>query len=468
MNLLLIMAIIILLYWKVYNFNYIIDDIVRRWDYLYIVPRESPPPNFYQMRPNPWRNFLPVITHMLNVWLLYIMFGTTPALLFAVFPLSVNGAAWKTGGYYSLTTFLALTAYYFIAFNPNVFGALLGATFFAAALGTTIVCLGLPFLFLFVGTKWGLILFWPLIMYLTGERFTQGFKIRNTGKRDRFTWRKPAVMTKVLAHYIYIIIWPTRLAFFKSFGFDYLRKPEEKKIMDSYNKDFWVSLLVVVAFFVAGMLISPLGTMWFFVCLAPFTQFKLLGQFVAERYLYLPSVGYILIISKLCTNPIILMIVATLYVLKTIDYIPAFKNILNLYKHGIKDVPDCSTNYCNLGERYLHSGKLEESRKLFYKSLQMDKSSFLAWVNLAAYYSVTGNNFGSLYCTEMGMVNSNPENSGVMLHNQRVNLMKEILDKHKIGDLDYDIDLNEIAPGMFEGIVHQILATKKGYGALKV
>ena len=81
--------------------SYIIDDNVRRWGYLYEVPMTSPHPSFYSSKPHPWRFFFLILTHSLNVIVIHILFGWQVAALFALSPISVNGTAWITGGYYA-------------------------------------------------------------------------------------------------------------------------------------------------------------------------------------------------------------------------------------------------------------------------------------------------------------------------------------------------------------------------------
>jgi tetratricopeptide (TPR) repeat protein len=412
------------------RFNYIIDDNVRRWEYLYVIPTTSPSPQFYSSKPHPWRHFFLSIVHALNTFAIYLIFDWKVALLFAFNPINVNGAAWITGGYYAVTCFLTLTAFYFFQTFPNIFGALTGSLFYTAALGSTITCIGFPFIFIFgLGTKWGLASLWPLATYLFGKRFITGFKIRNSGKGDKITWRKPAVMTKVVAYYIRLALYPNKLAFFRQFGFEYNRNTAEKIKMDSYNKDFWISLLVVGAFVIACWQISPLGTAWFLFFICPFSQFKLLGQFVAERYLYLPNVGICLIMATLVgNNPILLTILATLYFYRAHLYIPAFKNIESLYKYGIRDYPESVTNYCNLGERKLHIGETLQGYRLFEEALKMAPDSFLAHTNLAAYWIGVRNFPRALYHTRIAMKNGDPVFAHKLLATQEKNLL-DIIDK---------------------------------------
>ena len=379
---------------------YIIDDNVRRWDYLYVVPETSPPPTFYSSKPHPWRHFFLVLIHCLNVFVINLLFGWQVALLFAFHPLSVNGTAWITGGYYAVTAFLSLTGFFFLTNFPNLFGAIISSLFFTAALGSTITCIGMP-LFIWFFNPWGLVWFWPLATYVFGKRFTAGFAIRNAGKKDNITWRKPAVMTKVIAYYIKLALFPSKLGFFRSFGFYYGKHTDAKKEMDSYNKDFLVALATVGCFTYIGWQFSPLGTLWFLFNIAPFSQFKLLGQFVAERYLYLPNIGICLILaSMLGAYPILFTVLATLYIYRSHLYIPSFQCIENLYKNGIKNFPECISNYCNLGERMLHTGETLRSYRLLFKALEMDGDSFLAHTNLAAYWIGVKNFDKAIYHTK--------------------------------------------------------------------
>ena len=224
------------------------------------------------------------------------------------------------------------------------------------------------------------------------------------GKKDHFTWRKPALMTKVLAYYIHNVLFPSKLAFFKEFGFKYTRCEKYKLWMDSYNKDFWVALLVCAVFLGAGWLISPMGTLIFFFGIMPFSQYKLLGQFVAERYLYLPNVGICLILgTMLASHPILLAILATAYAYRSHLYIPAFQNIENLYKNGIQNFPNCVSNYANLGERWLHIGETLKAYRILEEGLKLDPESFLCHTNIAAYWITVKDYEKAKYYTELAV-----------------------------------------------------------------
>lgn len=400
MEIFLIILGIFILYWRCLNYYYLIDDIVRRWGYLYCVPETSPSPSFYASKPSKWRHFFLIITHSLNVWIVYSLFGWIPAALFAFSPISVPGTAWITGGYYAVTTLFTLTAYFFLHTYSNFIGIGLSMAFFTAALGSTITCLGFPFIFLFFKHS-GLWLFLPTFLYLIGRRFNKGYKIRDMGKQDSFKLSKIPLMVKVTAYYLYMIVFPYRLSFFRAFGEEYVKEDSVRKDLESFNGWFWLSLGSIGLFTLVGWQFSPIGTMWFLVTIAPFTQFKVLGQFVAERYAYLPAIGWYLILgSALASYPILLVMVLVAYILRSHFYIPAYEKIESMYEDGIRNEPKCLANYANLGERYIHVGRLYEGYKILSKGLEIDPDNFLCHTNTAAFWVQVKDINKAMYYTE--------------------------------------------------------------------
>lgn len=376
---------IFVMYGRVWNYFFMIDDNVRRWGYLYDVPETSPPHTFYNTKPSPWRRLFPVITHALNTFVVNLIWGWKVALIFALHPMSVPGAAWITGGYYSVTAFLCLTSYYFIH-SMGAIGAFIGSIFFTAALGSTITCIGFPFLFIFQ-EHYGLLCFWPLVMYLFGKRFTTGFNIRNNGRKDQITYKKLAVIPKVVAHYILMGLVPNQLAFFRQFGFEYSRDSKMKVEVESFNFEWVISSVLCIAFAITGYTISPFGTLFFFIMILPFSQFKMLGQFVAERYAYLPNVGISIILGTfLADKPILLAVIASLLAFRTHIYIPAYRHMKLLYKDGLRNYPECVTNYANLAEIYLQSGDTLKAYQILEKGFKLDPDCFLLHCNMAAYW----------------------------------------------------------------------------------
>src|SRR3990167_3581990 len=424
MDLFLIITIVIVLYWRTNDYCYLIDDAVRRWGYLLEIPEMSPPPDFYAKKAHKTRHLFLTLTHAVIVSIIYFLWGWKAALLFAVNPICVACTAWVTGGYYQITTFFTLAAYYFIVNIPGFYGVLIGMVFFTGALGSTINCLAIPFIFLIIHPVSGLSLFWPLGMYLSGRRFNIGFKKRNTGKADKITWRKVAVVPKVLAYYIKATVFPRRLAFFQEFGFEYGKDPNVQKDLESFNRNFIESVAISLVFVISGFILSPLGILIYLAGILPFTQWKVLGQFVAERYLYLPMVGWTLILASALSHPAtlpILFIIVCLYTYRVHKYIPAFKNIETLYENGIDQFPKCISNYVNLAERKLHKEQFFEAYKLLKRGLELDPDSFLCHANMAAYWLAINRPEPAMYHTKLAMKYSEHRGMAYNIFKQQVN-----------------------------------------------
>lgn len=180
MALALICALVVLLYARTVNYNYVIDDNVKRDGYMYEVPLEGPQPDYFKKRPPKLYRIFMIGMHCVNVSVIYLLWGWAPALLFAVHPIGVWGTAWVTGNYYATTAYFCLIGYYLLTVFPNVYGALGAMALYAAALNSTVCCISFPFIFLFpfMGTPWGLTLLFPLVTYLNGKRFRTGIKTR--------------------------------------------------------------------------------------------------------------------------------------------------------------------------------------------------------------------------------------------------------------------------------------------------
>lgn len=87
-----------------------------------------------------------------------------------------------------------------------------------------------------------------------------------------------------------------------------------------------------------------------------FSQFIIYGQFIAERYTYVPNVAFCILLTSFITSPIIYTIIVTLYFYRSLTYVPAYKSNQNLFSYGISQFPRCPENYNNLGSFFIERG----------------------------------------------------------------------------------------------------------------
>lgn len=357
-ELVLALALIVVLYARTLSFSNLIDDGVDMRDTLYSVPTSTPGPEFFKSKTPLKKRLWAVTAHLLNTTLVYLILGGKAALLFAVFPICANNVAWITGSYYSTATFLTLASYYFLTHLPWFISVPLSMLSFAAALNATLVTISYPFVFLFA-TPLGLCNLFPLVMFLRGKRFTTGKQIRlgiaqiPGAAKDEFTIGRVACCVKVVASYLYLTIAPIKLAFFHRMGAKFLFDEKQRKDLCSFNLFFYLSVVLIASFLGLGFLVGKFfWAMWFIISIAAFSQYKILGQFFAERYLYPAIVGFVAVLSTVLPENLFWMVLG-MYVVRTFMFIPAFRCNRELYKNGVVAEPKESSNYCNLSDWYL-------------------------------------------------------------------------------------------------------------------
>lgn len=400
MALLLILALVVLLYIRTLDYKYVIDDNVKRQGYMYEIPLQAPAPDFFNTKPTRIYRLFLIAMHCANVAIIYFIWGWAPALIFAVHPLGVWGTAWVTGNYYATTAFFTLIAFYIMHTFPNVWGALAAMPFYVAALNSTVCAINFPFLFLFIGNPWGLLMGLPLIKYLKGKKFNTGMKIRNgfvSGKAvpREFKINRLILMTKVVARYTYTAIFPDRLGLFGGWGNELMDNPDKYKKMHSADKDFFQAAGLIALVAGIGLFIHPVGTFWFFVIIAVHSQFNVMGQFYAERYLYLPVIGLCVVAGTfLAGHPIALTAIVTALVIRTHFFIPTWKNMETVWRNDIDTYPEFGEVYSNMAQYHMNrkpipAWRINEIGFMLFKAESMEPNSWKIHMNIACFFAIT-------------------------------------------------------------------------------
>jgi len=164
---------------------------------------------------------------------------------------------------------------------------------------------------------------------------------------------------------------------------------------------------------------------WFFIALLPASNIYPLPFYMAEHYLYLPSIGFFLILSKglssayafkkfrIFTVGVIISLLC-FYSYLTIKQNYYWREPVAFYKRLLKYVPCSSWVYNNLGVAYDNIGKKEEAFALFKKAIEIDRANAYAYYNLAKAHGNLGNyeeaiklykkaaeikpDYGNIYC----------------------------------------------------------------------
>jgi hypothetical protein len=265
--------------------------------------------------------------------------------------------------------------------------------FMTAAMNSTITAISIPFA-VAICVPWGWTWLWPLVMFIKGKRFTFGYNLRKeraykvNGNVYNFNARRLVVMVKVVAFYLCLALFPYKMGFFRKFGDCYIRRDaKEIKKIESMNGMFFGSVCVCLLFFILGMFINPFATLLFFIGIGAFSQFKFLGQFVAERYLYIPAISVCVIAGSILTDyPVILSAVVTALSYRTLQYIPMWENMEKLYANDVKMEPKFNMAWSNHAQYLLTDRSVEHINTAYVELLRAEKlgpECFEVYANLA-------------------------------------------------------------------------------------
>lgn len=469
MPLIWIWIIVFALYLRTLKYHYVIDDSVKRSGYMYEVPLMAPDFKFFFTRPAVAYRLFMITMHCVNVSIIYMIWGWAPALLFAVHPIGAIGTAWVTGNYYATATYFTLIAFYFIHTFDSWWASLIAAPIFLSALYSTVCPITFPFVFLFGSSKWGLVMFVVLAYFFTTKKWKVGIGIRKGITNQKFVSTKfhasrLILMTKVVARYIFNALIPIRMGFFDNFGHRLRdRKGVYEKIC-SPNLNFFSCLSLCLLVLFIGIKVNMLAIFWFFSFAMLHSQWNLTGQFFALRYLYLAMIGLCVVVGTIIQPyPVIVAIVATLLIVKTYSFLPAWKCQENMWKNDIEAYPYSGQVYNNYAQYILSissDGKdksipeikphhLNLAAYLLFKSDEIEPDSWEINMNIACFFARVGDIKECLKRTDKAISILEPL-GGIklpmeMLTKQRAEIIK-ILEKQTGGLVDKAADVASLSP----------------------
>jgi len=138
---------------------------------------------------------------------------------------------------------------------------------------------------------------------------------------------------------------------------------------------------------------------WFFVALIPVSNLYPINAYMAEHWLYLPSIGIFLILSdRLCAlsrfkhleviSKIIIMSLMIFYSYLTVKQNTYWKNPVTFFERALKYTPNNHKMYYNLGTAYTDLGKSEYAIIAYEKAIEINPTYDEAHINLGvAYYN---------------------------------------------------------------------------------
>jgi protein O-mannosyl-transferase len=237
------------------------------------------------------------------------------------------------------------------------------------------------------------------LAYLMARTFILGVGMAPSSRYASLTaWETAINIIPLFPGYLRMLLLPLNLNAFYTFH----------PVASALDPRVVISLIVTAAFLV-GVLFAYKRNRVIFFCLAflvapllPALYLPALGENpAAERYLYLPSVGFVLMVGLLLTGwcsrliprsalMAIVALVLGLYCLGTVSRATAWKDDYSLWADTATKSPDSATVRRNLGYGLYTQNRLPEAIEQYRLSLGLNNHDFETHHNLGVAYALQG------------------------------------------------------------------------------
>jgi len=140
---------------------------------------------------------------------------------------------------------------------------------------------------------------------------------------------------------------------------------------------------------------------WFFIALLPQSNLYPINAYMAEHWLYLPSIGFFLILAKGLTHPyqnrrfripaiILTVALFTFYANLTIKQNIYWREPIFFYERTLKYAPDNPKLYSNLGNVYYALDQKGKAIAAYQKAIEIKPDHLGAYNNLGSAYQAMG------------------------------------------------------------------------------
>lgn len=162
------------------------------------------------------------------------------------------------------------------------------------------------------------------------------------------------------------------------------------------------SLVALSMWLRTRQMLCAFGLFWFLGGLIPVSNLYPLNAFMAEHWIYLPSMGIFLIMAAgLCWlfqhqktwQPVATLLFLGLLMyfgILTVKQNEHWQNPIKFYERTLTFAPDSARLYSDLGTAYFTAGRRQDAIKVFIKAIQMKKDYQAAISNLGVAYRFTG------------------------------------------------------------------------------
>jgi len=344
-------------------------------------------------------------------WFINVIFGDTllslfTSLLFVSHPIHTEAVTYISGRADSLSALFMLLCFIFYLKNlqkKNIILAVLMVLSYILALFSRENSLMLPVLLLVYHYSFGqkikkslfITILAPVFAYILLRLTLLKAALTAATLNTTLLQRIPGFFTAI-TDYFRLLIAP--LGLHMEYGDKLFSFAEPKAVLGVVILLF----LLVYAFIKRKSLkLVTFSILWFFTALLPSSNLYPLNAYMAEHWLYIPSIGFFLALSagiayilrkeKFKTSAIIIFVsLLAVYSYLTVKQNSTWVEPEFFYKRTLRYAPDSSKSYNNLALIYAAKGQRKELLPLLEKAIEIRPHFAEAYNNLAIIYRETG------------------------------------------------------------------------------
>jgi tetratricopeptide (TPR) repeat protein len=237
-------------------------------------------------------------------------------------------------------------------------------------------------------------------IYLSVRYYALGSFVPLESYADLSTYQFIINIFPLFREYLTSLLWPFNLNFWHTFH----------PISTLSEAGGMISVLVAVIFIVVTVLAAYkknktyfFGLLLIIIPLLPAFYIKgISGKPYAERYLYLPSVGYVFLLSLFFSwakdklpraaksITIVFIVIVGIYVFETINRNNVWENNFSFWSDTVKKSPDCAVAHNELARVYTSQGQLDKAIAEVQAALRLKPDSANAHISLGNLYAAQG------------------------------------------------------------------------------
>jgi Flp pilus assembly protein TadD len=204
----------------------------------------------------------------------------------------------------------------------------------------------------------------------------------------------------LMGQYLSKLLWPAHLSAF--YGFQASTRLFEVRVLAGIGALAFCAVVFVALW--KRVRPASFGILWLLVTLGPVLNARWMGVYVfAERYLYLPSVGFCLVVGwaaaalwraaagrQAAWRAVAVTaacFLATLCVLRIVTRVPDWRDDVTLFTETLSDDPNDYRLHDALGQAYWIRGESEGAEREWRETLRLEPSSVQTLDSLGALYA---------------------------------------------------------------------------------